>query len=102
MSDDDAYEIAIDAWKRYSKQDYSPDGLHFAALAVRDSARQQWISVEDELPEPETDVLIRGHLHCGRQYDIAGVFHGKWMSHVTQDDCKFKVTHWMPLPKEGV
>ncbi|MGO4763853.1 DUF551 domain-containing protein [Cupriavidus sp. 2KB_3] len=67
-----------------------------AALATAQTSC--WTSVEDELPIAERDYLVRGIRNSGLYHDIAGLFHGKWMSQVTQDDCKFNVTHWMPLP----
>ncbi|VVE76532.1 hypothetical protein PCA31118_05231 [Pandoraea captiosa] len=57
-----------------------------------------WRSVDDGLPEPETDVLVRKEFGAAIYHDIAGLFDGVWKSQVSQDDCKFHVTHWMPLP----
>ncbi|WP_454752171.1 DUF551 domain-containing protein [Cupriavidus necator] len=70
---------------------------HVTGGGQQPQSESTWIPVVDRLPEHETDVLVRGVLHCGRMFDIAGLFHGKWMSHVTQDDCKFEVTDWRPL-----
>lgn len=69
----------------------------YADARVREA--QRWISVEDRLPEPETDVLVKcsskfGHLG----FDIAGIFRGEWLSQITERDCRWPVSHWMPLP----
>ena len=61
----------------------------------------KWISIEDKLPEVDTEVLIlmevggnieRG-LHIGN-----GNFKANWCSRVGTDHT-YKVTHWMPLPE---
>jgi len=68
-----------------------------AVLADREG-RQQWISVDERLPEPGIDVLVRCDYHGRDAFDVAGIFHGEWASHVTEHDCRHTVTHWQPLP----
>ncbi|VVE85162.1 DUF551 domain-containing protein [Pandoraea sputorum] len=75
--------------------------LAAAPTPAAQSAGQEavgWRSVDDGLPEPEIDVLIRKKFGSAIYHDIAGLFGGVWKSQVSQDDCKFHVTHWMPLP----
>jgi hypothetical protein len=66
-----------------------------AALAVRGAqAGDAWISVEDRLPEKETDVLAwagRGGIV------VAGMFYGDWLA-VWRPGRPLDVTHWQPLP----
>lgn len=78
-----------------------------AALREQDSNANQhvsntsnalggWISVEDRLPEPDTDVLARRStgmdVECYHKEDGGywswDEYSGKW-----------RVTHWMPLPE---
>jgi hypothetical protein len=55
---------------------------------------QQWISVEDELPDGPSNVLIAGG--CG-YYE-----NGQWwsiMGNSSHRPISWEVTHWMPLPE---
>jgi hypothetical protein len=64
--------------------------------------KSEWISVEDRLPEENTDVLIyRG----GFRGDLMNVYtymgHNEWEDEygywsITDDE---GITHWMPLPE---
>lgn len=72
--------------------------------ATSDAKTSDWISVEDMLPVPDVNVivtrksLISGGIIVGidhitsfhREGNTWGYDHKSW---------KFKVTHWMPLPK---
>lgn len=81
-----------------------------------------WISVENELPNEEDDVLmlVREIEHYGRYHEKREVYHwvyvgwcvdGEWAStychgsrkikeeNEKYPNCEHKVTHWMPLPK---
>jgi len=55
----------------------------------------QWISVKDRLPTPETDVL------CWRGFDlppiVAGIFHGDWAEESHASAPRGKITHWKPI-----
>ena len=75
--------------------------LALAIEALEKQATQEWISVEDRLPEFGVSVLAR----C--------FYHGKWRTLVchtskenfgewyTDEVCQWvKVTHWMPLPED--
>ena len=57
-----------------------------------------WIPVSERLPEPETDVLVRGVRRNEVMHNVAGVFNGEWSSQETEDLIRGEVTHWMPLP----
>lgn len=65
--------------------------------------KQEWISVEERLPEPNTNVLIYVFFH--NQWQIVK----GWLSycdkkfHISNSDypslTDIPVTHWMPLPE---
>lgn len=64
-------------------------GIAADALEAR---APRWISVEDDLPEKDTEVMVydKGGLFGTAYYDRVG-----WHSSNT---C-YRITHWMPLPK---
>jgi hypothetical protein len=72
---------------------YTADQMRAYALAARGAQAEPWISVEDRLPEKETDVLV----FDARGIAIAGIFHGQWQS-VHRPWQGLDVTHWQPLP----
>ena len=67
-------------------------------------AKGEWISVEDRLPEAETDVIV----FCGGSVDILTYRYNRRGNacFMYQDECGYweerfapSVTHWMPLPE---
>lgn len=79
-----------------------------AALASRPAEVDDWIGVEDRMPEPETDVLVilRGKVHIGAIFiEIESYEEGGREIHYW-DDPNFDgqdwawndVTHWKPMP----
>ena len=69
---------------------------------IREILINQWISVEEELPEPRIDVLI-----CTAYGKMAAAyFHGNknnrswgWTDAIRCEHSYGSVTHWMPLPE---
>lgn len=59
---------------------------------------QQWISVDDELPEEKVDCIVHyKHAYCDNDdYWAIGIcfYDGEKF----QMDLSYKVTHWMPIP----
>ena len=54
----------------------------------------EWVSVEERLPEEKQRVIVR----CERVGTSVGwILWGNWMTDIGPD--AGKVTHWMPLPK---
>ena len=54
----------------------------------------EWVSVEERLPEEKQRVIVR----CERVGTSVGwILWGDWMADIGPD--AGKVTHWMPLPK---
>lgn len=61
--------------------------------------KQEWISVEDRLPEGKVNCLVHyKHAYCDNDgYWAIGVsFYDGNEFHI---GLEYKVTHWMPLPK---
>lgn len=56
-----------------------------------------WVSVNDRLPEPETDVLCAGTF--GVPLFVAALFDGNWESFIDGGEKAREVTHWQPLPE---
>jgi len=68
----------------------------------------EWISVEDRLPDLETDVLVwLVKSYCKKAVATAGLFYDvgsaepEWMGWESEEPFRhgWKVTHWMPLPE---
>ena len=54
----------------------------------------EWVSVEDRLPEEKQRVIVRCE-HVGTS--VGWILWGNWMTDIGPG--AGKVTHWMPLPK---
>ena len=57
----------------------------------------KWISVEDELPENNHDVIVWNY-DCG----MCGYYVSKtqkWMGYTAYESEEVYVTHWQPLPE---
>lgn len=64
----------------------------------------EWISVEERLPEMGKDVLCYCEFGISKGMTVAGRFYAnetviRWMSFETEDNTKYRITHWMPLPE---
>lgn len=76
------------------KERYKADVLYDAiVMALREPADDNWISVEDRLPEPYEKVLVFGDFDNIVNYrvDYLDVY-GIWIH-------SFHVTHWQYLPE---
>lgn len=82
----------------------APSGLPIVATGkqVPVDAIVNWISVDDELPQVETDVLVRGKRGDTVCHDVAGLFFGVWQSQSSEKRTGFAVTHWMSIPAIAV
>lgn len=69
-------------------------GLYAAMNMPTLSPPNEWVSVEERLPEEKQRVIVR----CERVGTSVGwILWGNWMTDIGPD--AGKVTHWMPLPK---
>ena len=92
--------------------DLTPEVMHKAKAAldstalqapVREVPEQGWISVNDQLPDEETDVVIYQYSEgFGHHFAVAGLFGDAWLSAETEDDSRFEPTHWHALPAAPV
>ena len=60
----------------------------------------QWISVEEALPEKNTMCFVRKETEVGVIYDTDYIdYEGKWFFNSNRTSIKSMViTHWMPIP----
>ena len=60
---------------------------------------QEWISVEDKLPEDDSDVLA--YLQIDQEGGIypANYEKGVWFDYIFNTPATGTTTHWMPLPE---
>ena len=84
-----------------SEQDYwvFRDALSLAISALE---RDRWISVNDKLPEPKTDVLAAwddGAVWSIWQNWANDNDKDKFLYYVDMGASVHEVTHWMPLPE---
>lgn len=71
---------------------------HLARQAQPTDRDAEWISVDDDLPEVETDVLVRGMRGNSICHEVAGLFNGEWLGQNSERELRFIVAHWIPLP----
>lgn len=68
-------------------------------LIINGVTVQEWISVDDRLPEEKVNCIVHyKHAYCDNDdYWAIGIcfYNGEKF----QMDWSYKVTHWMPLPK---
>ena len=59
---------------------------------------QEWVSVDDELPEDDSDVLA--YLRIGEESRIcpANYAKGMWFDWIFNTPVTESITHWMPIP----
>ena len=61
--------------------------------------KQEWISVEDRLPEESVDVLVVVKIGNRVSVDTDRIYGGKWFNYGKLGHLQGYVTHWMPLPE---
>ena len=81
-------------------------------VAQLEAAQPRWISVIDELPVPDTRVIVSAIDNDGESivaitehtHRLYGLGLTGWVEPWQYFSCNYKITHWMPLPeapKEG-
>lgn len=73
--------------------------LALAIEALEKQATQKWISVDDRLPQDDSDVLT--YLSIGEESRIcpANYAKGVWFDCIFDTPVTESVTHWMPIPQ---
>ena len=73
--------------------------LALAIEALEKQATQEWISVDDRLPQDNSDALA--YLSIGEESRIcpANYAKGVWFDCIFDMPVTESVTHWMPLPQ---
>ncbi len=83
----------FEARGNYNPHDGTNREAEKMALTALRSARWEWVSVEERLPEEKQRVIVR----CERVGTSVGwILWGNWMADIGPN--AGKVTHWMPLP----
>ena len=60
---------------------------------------QEWISVDDRLPEDDSDVLAYLRIVEGSRICQANYANGMWFDWIFNTPVTESITHWMPLPE---
>ena len=100
--DAEALEKKISEWLGQPGNGDYYSGYDAALCAVQDliadtptiTPPNEWVSVEDRLPEEKQRVIVRCE-HVGTS--VGWILWGNWMTDIGPG--AGKVTHWMPLPK---
>lgn len=75
------------------------NALSLAIDAIKKQATQEWISVNNRLPEDESDVLAYSRNgEEGRIYP-ANYAKGVWFDCIFASSANGTTTHWMPIPE---
>ena len=59
----------------------------------------QWVSVEDDLPDDDRDVLVIAYWHDKYQLSTGWYALGRWLVTVGAEELPLDVTYWMPMPE---
>ena len=79
---------------------YNVDALAIADHLISNGVTvQEWISVDDRLPEDDSDVLAYSSIGEERRIYPACYSNGVWFDCVFNAPATDTTTHWMPLPK---
>lgn len=101
-------EPMLRAWCEYRNQEYSEGNVcplpsdnfkHGYLMGRRDAVASQWISVKDELPKIDDDVLAifsRSYTPAYKEMAIAYYDGEDWY---TSDGSHIRPTHWLPIPQ---
>ena len=84
------HDPVVHGWHMQPLLPWDKIGLGTKLFTVSDD----WVDVEDALPSPEVDVLVKCRNGASVTYDIAGLFHGEWVSQVTENPCRYEVVGW--------
>ncbi len=100
MTNEEAIELLVNA--TYSDEWQGNERLTEAQhLAISALSRDRWISVEERLPEPKTEVMVAyddGEVWCLWQ-NWANDTEDDRLEYYTNDYAIHTVTHWRELPQ---
>jgi len=84
------------------ERDYINAAKAEAFIKCYEMAKPKWISVKDELPESELDVLVRmPFIGLDDLFAVCNYSNGCWWDYrgSTLPHNGYVITHWMPLPE---
>ena len=94
LIDANAKHICANDYSDHTEDEYIADTLLDSGVTV-----QEWISVNDRLPEEKVDCIVYyKHAYCDNDdYWAIGIcfYDGEKF----RIDLAYKVTHWMPIPQ---
>ena len=95
----DVREKLVELLDRFVYDEWYGNGDIAEKLISNGVTVQEWISVEDRLPEDESDVLA--YLSIGEEGRIypANYAKGVWFDCIFNAPVTESTTHWMPLPE---
>lgn len=93
----DVKEKLVELLDRFVYDDWYSNGDIAEKLIANGVTVQEWISVNDRLPENVKEGLLIA-LRWG-EVDIGWCEDGRWGSEFVDEYEDGEVTHWMPLPK---
>ena len=86
--------ICANDYSDHTEDEYIADTLLDSGVIV-----QEWISVEDRLPEDDSDVLAYSGIGEESRIYLACYSNGVWFDCVFNAPATDTTTHWMPLPE---
>ena len=75
------------------------NALALAIDTIKKQATQEWISVNDRLPEDESDVLAYSRNGEESRIYPANYAKGVWFDCIFASSANDTTTHWMPIPE---
>ena len=95
----DVREKLVELLDRFVYDEWYGNGDIAEKLISNGVTVQEWISVEDRLPEEKVDCIVHyKHAYCNNDgyWAIGFCFYD---GEKFQFDQAYKVTHWMPIPQ---
>lgn len=90
-------ELWADKPRNVQDADIAAYNRDMDALREAVNTLPRWVSVEEELPGDDDDVLMMTDMGMSMGYYCRDSFNDRWVDYVNSDSrC---VTHWMPLPQ---
>lgn len=103
MTNEEAWKELRRRWisvSMFADSDAEREYAQALDVALDALERDRWISVDDRLPEPRKDVIVRIKSLDGKWFGTSVDYQledGQWKK--SGSTWKISVTHWMPLPE---